>query len=290
MIEIHFQRIEDATPFYQLIKKNLVSSQPDKTILLDEDRNIVVIMTNELPDDCFFELKKMFFDYILQIKCEDWFRALITEQYFYTDEEEIRQILDIIHSILEGEREDIAMFIKDIDIKAVLKHAVNHIMKKTISFSFDSFVKFSLRPFKDKLEKYVEISIDEYKMEQEYQVFIQTLREFISNRSPRLNSLHLLFDEEVIFFDEQFLEIKRIELIKMIDRKLLFNHPVYVDSTTIAPLLSIAPQAIYVYSREQDQPLIRTIRNIFEEKVLVDNVSVFEERRHLYSQIKKRIP
>lgn len=118
-------------------------------------------------------------------------------------------------------------------------------MKKKISFSFDSFVTFRLRPFINRLEKYVELSIDEYKMEQEYQMFIQTLRDFISSRSAQKNSLHLLIDEEVMFFNEHFSEIKRIELTKMIDRKLLFNHPVYVDSTTIAPLLSIAPQFIF---------------------------------------------
>ena len=31
----------------------------------------------------------------------------------------------------------------------------------------------------NELEKYVELSLDEYKMEQEYQMFIQTLREFL---------------------------------------------------------------------------------------------------------------
>lgn len=59
----------------------------------------------------------------------------------------------------------------------------------------------------------------------------------------------------------------------MIDRKLLFNHPVYVDSATIAPLLSIAPATIFLYTEEPDQPLIRTIVNIFEERVSIKPVS-----------------
>lgn len=287
MIEIHFQRIEDTTAFYQQIKKSL-SSQPDNPILLDEDRHIVKIFTETLTEPSFHEIKKVFYHFILHTKCDDWFRALITDRYFYTDEEEIQQILEIIHSILEGERTELSVFLKDAAEKNILKQAINQVMKKEISFSFDSFVTFRLRPFINRLEKYVELSIDEYKMEQEYQMFIQTLRDFISCRSAQKNSLHLLIDDEVMFFNEQFSEIKRIELTKMIDRKLLFNHPVYVDSTTIAPLLSIAPQFIFLYSKDPDQPLIRTIQNIFEERVFVESVSRFQERQQLYlSEINK---
>ncbi len=119
------------------------------------------------------------------------------------------------------------------------------------------------------LESYVEISIDEYKMEQEYQMFVQTLREFLANREPKIETLHLLFDEEITFYNEQFEEIKRGELTRMIDRKLLFNHPIYVDSASIAPLLSIAPTNILIYTNDPDAPLVRTIKNIFEERVTI---------------------
>ena len=60
----------------------------------------------------------------------------------------------------------------------------------------------------------MEISIDEYKMEQEYQMFVQTLRDFLSIGNPKWTCLHLLFDEEITFYNEQFEEIKRGELIK----------------------------------------------------------------------------
>lgn len=290
MIEIHFQRIEDATPFYQLIKKNLLYYKIDNQILLNEDHNIIRIQTEKMSDQAFKILKHSFYQFILHSKCDDWFRSLITEQYYYHDEGEIQQILDIIHSILEGERKELAIFIKEAEEKNILKQAINHVIKRTISFSFDSFVKFRLRGFIKKLEKYVELSIDEYKMEQEYQVFIQTLRDFISKRQALVNRLHLLIDEEVMFFNEQFSEIKRVELTKMIDRKLLFNHPVYVDSTTIAPLLSIAPESIHLYSKDPEQPLIRTIQNIFEERVYIENMIVFKERQQKHSEFKKRIP
>ena len=59
------------------------------------------------------------------------------------------------------------------------------------------------------------------------------------------------------------------ELSKMVDRKLLINHPIYIDSATIAPLLSIAPDQIFFYSVEPEKPIIRTISNIFEERLII---------------------
>lgn len=290
LIEIHFQQREDAMPFYRLLKKNLLTSQPANHILLDEDNLVIKIRTEALTEQAFYEIKKQFYHFILHTKCDEWFRKIITEQFFYSDEEEIAQILEIIHSILEGERKELADFVKDAEEKNLLKQSIHHVMKKDISFSFDSFVKFRLREFCSRLDKYVELSIDEYKMEQEYQMFIQTLREFISTRSALVHCLHILIDDDVMFFDEQFFEIKRMQLTKMIDRKLLINHPIYVDSTTIAPLLSIAPNSIYLYSKEPDQPLIRTIRNIFEERVVIESISVFKQRKLERLENEKRIP
>ncbi|HJV30815.1 MAG TPA: sporulation protein YtxC, partial [Bacillales bacterium] len=116
-----------------------------------------------------------------------------------------------------------------------------------------------------------------YKMEQEYQMFVQTLREFLQNRDPKINILHLIFGEEMIFYNADFEEIKRSDLFKMIDRKLLFNHPVYVDSASIAPLLSIAPTVIYLYTKNPEEPLIRTIKNIFEERVIIHTFQEIHE-------------
>jgi hypothetical protein len=94
-----------------------------------------------------------------------------------------------------------------------------------------------------------------------------------------MDMLHLLIDEEITFFNEQFLEIKRGELTRMIDRKLLVNHPVYVDSASIAPLLSLAPTTIFIYTKDPEDPLVRTIKNIFEERVIIKSFAVLREMK-----------
>ncbi|MFE8696968.1 putative sporulation protein YtxC [Cytobacillus sp. FJAT-53684] len=286
MIEIIFQKNEDATDFYGYLQLFLASSAlSNKNILQFEDQHIVKINIKPNMKEHLAIIQEAFYQFIVKSKQDNWFRRILADHYYYQDVEEQQQILEIIHSILEGNREDLAAFVSELDVERDLKATISQIFQENIAFSFDSFVKFRMRPLMNQLAKYVEISIDEYKMEQEYQMFIQTLRDFLSGRDAKLNQIHLLLDDGVHFFDEHFYEIKRPDLTRMIDRKLLFNHPVYVDSVTIAPLLSIAPSAIYLYSEEIDQPLVRTIQNIFEERLILNSIAVFYNSKRQFSFI-----
>jgi putative sporulation protein YtxC len=254
-----------------------LSAFPAETgkILFDEERKKLRIHSDDLPKEAFYTIKEGVYEFIAIKKRDDWFRGILSERFFYQDTGEQDQILDIIYSVIEGHREDLASFVAGSDEKGYVLEAINEIFKGSISFSFDSFVMFRLKPFLDVLRSYVEIAIDEYKLEQEYQMFIQTLREFLCGRTPQHEHVHLKLDNETVFFNSDFVEIKRNELVKGIDRKLLGNHPVYVDSVTIAPLLSMAPLTIYLYTDEPEQPLVRTIGNIFEERVKLCPLKAF---------------
>lgn len=276
MIEIIFRKKQDAWKLYQHLITRLASWQETNVILLNEDRNRVQIPEEFFKDGLLTELKNSFYDFLILTKRDDWFRSILADGYFFTDEEEQEQIIDIIYSVLEGEREELTPFLEGFDEEGNIKQAINEIFNEKISFSFDSFVKFRLKVYLERLSQWLEVAIDEYKMEQEYQVFIHTLRNFLADRNSQMNHLYLIIGENMSFYNQHFTELKRSDLFKAIDRRLLVNHPVYVDSATIAPLLSIAPNRIYLYTDDQQQPLVRTILNIFEERVEVSPISAFE--------------
>ncbi|MDQ0412956.1 MULTISPECIES: sporulation protein YtxC [Mesobacillus] len=279
MIEIIFQKNEDAWKLYQYLVTRLASLQEKSSILLNEDQNRVLIPEAFFATGKLAELKICLHDFILKLKRDDWLRSILAESYFYTEREEQDQILDILYSVLEGNRKELATFIEGVEEPGDIKKSINDILDERISFSFDSFVVFRLKAYFEQLTKWIEIAIDEYKMEQEYQVFLHTLRSFLKDRSPQMPYLYLVIDENMAFFNQEFTEMKRNELVKTIDRRLLVNHPVYVDSGTIAPLLSIAPQTIFLYTDDAHQPLVRTIINLFEERVKINPISTFEQER-----------
>jgi putative sporulation protein YtxC len=288
LIEIHFRHKEDARRLYLFLQQQSLDYESiNKNILHDEDSHIVqcsdkdgsISMEN---NEWVQEVKKALLQFIITIKLNDWLRHILSDHYHYRDEEEQQQIIEIVHSVLDGKLEELTVFLPKMDIKEHLAMRVNDWFQEKTIFFFDSFVTFRLGSFMNELKKYVELSLDEYKMEQEYQMFIQTLREFLLDREPKMEQLHLLLSDVITFFDDCFVEIKRGELAKMVDRKLLINHPVYIDSVTIAPLLSIAPKQIYIYSDDPDQPIIRTIRNIFEERLISRPLSAFMGYKNLF--------
>lgn len=269
MAEIIFQSKNDAEKFYHHLLQVLKFTPENEKVLLNEDHHILKIMSCKLSHDCLDQIRKAFYEFVTEVKRDDWFKGILAENYYFKDPEEQRHVMEIIYSILEGERKDLEVFLEKTNQELRIKEAIDQVFQENISLSFDSFIKFRLRPYLLDLESYVKISIDEYKMEQEFQIFVQTLREFLQDRTPKMEILHLLLDEEIIFYNENLEEIKRGELIKMIDRKLLSNHPVYVDSASIAPLLSIAPTTIFLYAKNPEEALVRTICNIFEERVRI---------------------
>lgn len=288
LIEIIFQNRNDAEELFHHSTKALSLPECEINILQNEDQHIVRILIGKDDEKVSIEhLKEIFYTFLINSKRDAWFKRIMAENFFYEDEDEQQQILEIIHSILEGEREDLATFVKGFDVQGELRGTIDRMIENDLSFSYDSFVKFRIRPLMEQLTKFVEISIDEYKMEQEYQMFIQTLRDFLTARTKKMDIIHLLIEEGTSFYNSQFSKITRTELTMMIDRRLLFNHPVYIDSVTIAPLLSIAPTSIYLYTNDEDQPLVRTIRNIFEERLTLLPIDAFEA--HKASFEKQRI-
>jgi putative sporulation protein YtxC len=278
LVEIIFQNKEDVNKLYSKLRSKILFCDE---ILLFEERQTIKINVGLLDEHFKVMVTDVFYAFILKSKRDDWLRKILSEQFYYEDFDEQQQILEIIYSIIDGENEELAEFIDDQFEEIAVKDAVSDLLQDSnIAFSFEAFVKFRLRGYLEKLLRYVEIAIDEYKMEQEYQVFIQTLREFLHSRQEKAHQLHLVYDEEPTFFNEKFEEIKKSDLARMIDRKLLSNHPVYVDSVTIAPLLSIAPKQIYLYTSNSDEPLIRTLKNIFEERVIVKPIQLFENARN----------
>ncbi|WP_253701573.1 sporulation protein YtxC [Bacillus sp. FJAT-27445] len=262
-----FENGHDARSFYTHVQKYLKEAGHRSDIQLIEDSHCIKIIYGSLTGDSFNNMKLAFWEYITGAKWDEWFRTLLQETYYFSDQAEQQQIIDIMHSILEGDRRELSVFLGQNGAEGYVKESIGQMLREGTAFSFDSFVKFRLRPFFDYMEEVAALSIDEYKMEQEYLIFIESLREFVQGRPARMELLHVLAGEEITFYDEKLVEIRRAELVKMIDRKLLINHPVYVDSYSIAPLLSIAPAAIHLYAEEPEVPLIRTILNIFEERV-----------------------
>jgi valyl-tRNA synthetase len=106
LAEIIFHSKDDTQKFYHHLLRFLHFTPDNQMILLNEDRHIVQILEDGLSNQYLEKVKKAFYEFIIKIKRDDWIRGILKENYYHEDPEEQQQIMDILYSIIQGERQD----------------------------------------------------------------------------------------------------------------------------------------------------------------------------------------
>ena len=205
-------------------------------------------------------------------------REIIQNRYLFQDEDEIEHIAEMAMLMWEGE----VVYHGANDLPEKLRNRVSNLFREIVSeqvpFSFQSLWSFRMRAIQDEFVSLVGIAIDEYKLEQDYQEFIFLLRGLLEVRRPLLEEVHLVYKDEFFFYNQHFQLISKRNLANAIDRKLMAENPMFVDSNTIAPLVSMAPRKIFIYAEDEDIRIIRTLKKIFEERIIIAHPNRFADR------------
>ncbi|MFJ7744332.1 sporulation protein YtxC [Peribacillus sp. NPDC097295] len=275
-MQISFQNDSEALKLLKLISVHPFGAEFEPYIELFPQQGLLVDMT-ELEDEKWLTLlSEVFHSFLIEEKTLPVLKQIIISKFFYREQEEIDAIIEIALSIIDGDnskgRGD--LFCKE---KQSIKDGLKSIVAGKVSFSFDSFTTFRLRSFRHALEKYAGLAIDEYKLEQDYQNFIAMLRDRLHEQESKLSRLHLVYRDGVQFYDHELGRLDRRKLTSMIDRKLLADSSFFLDTVILAPLLSIAPTSLYIYTDNKEEGLIQTMTRIFEERATVLPLSAFRQ-------------
>ncbi|WP_404444344.1 hypothetical protein LG307_16760 [Sutcliffiella horikoshii] len=264
MFEISFRNESDANAIYL----NLLEKNPESDSILSLHKEKIVV---ESKDVHFYRntIAPVLKYYIHRTKEKEWILSVLENSFYYKEEEEQEQILCILQSILLGERTDIPNLPAIDQRDAQLETVMQSFFQEPVSFSFDSFIMFRLKEYFEGLQVFVEAAIDEYKLEQEYQSFVHQLRELLTTTDSKLDELHLVYQYQFDFYDKSFSHIPKNQLIKFMNRTHFNNYSYYIDSVVLAPLVSIAPKKLFLYTDHTEHQLVETIRNIFEERAVV---------------------
>ncbi|WP_051348553.1 sporulation protein YtxC [Peribacillus kribbensis] len=280
MVSIFFEHDREAWKIYQLVLHGNKSTEIDEWIRYIPGKGLDIEELDENLQERVERLSWALQKFITAAKVFSWIEGIIRAKFYYQDQHEIDQIAYIARSIYETS-ETYQNNKTHTEDRIIIAEHLRGMLLSGVSFSFDSFATFRLKGRQEALLPVVEQAIDEYKLEQDYQNFIQTLREYMCAQTSKLSALHLLHDGLLHFYTDSFKKLESGELFKFIDRKLLSENPMYIDSGTIAPLISIAPQKLFVYTDELESGLIQTITRIFEERsVLKSKKSFFKEKAY----------
>lgn len=277
MVRISFQDDAEALTLLQFISNHSLGNELHRFIQYSKGHGLIFHIEDQFLEKLLVMLTDVLHHFLLEEKWQQTLEQIITQKFFYRERDEIEGILQIAASILEGKKKKAQgpLFKEE---KHLIKNGLQAILSEKRSFSFDSFITFRLKAFYHSLEKFAMLAIDEYKLEQDYQNFIATLRDFLHKREPKMSYLHLVYRDAFHFYDHTFRKLERFEITEFIDRQLLTESSIYIDSVTLAPLLSIAPERLFIYTDDTEQGLIQTVKRIFEERSLVLPLHTFFEQ------------
>jgi putative sporulation protein YtxC len=154
--------------------------------------------------------------------------------------------------------------------KQVLSEQLKLSLEETPRLSLDGFLKFRLQDYTDELREIAEYAIDEFMMDRQYQEFISLLQYFVYIQEAKIPVVHLIHKgghEFVILND-------RLELIDANEFDATFKLEVLekdinFEDMIVSTLITVSPANIYIHTRDPEMTVIKTIRQIFEDRTTV---------------------
>mgnify|MGYP001945767748 CR=1 FL=1 len=204
----------------------------------------------------------------------NWIRQIVKNCYYYSNKEEVGRIVEITYSMISDGAADLEQIIKDNKPRDyLLKLFRDNVKQKNIHF--DSIVNFRFQQYKSELIDLVGIAIDEFKREEDYQSFIQSLREYIAKKEPKYSIVHILQGNDFTFFKSDGQAFSNMELKMLIQREPLYIVGLDEEELNLTPLLAMAPREVRIYGDNPTDAKTLTVINIFQEKVEMESAEKF---------------
>ncbi|WP_347549340.1 sporulation protein YtxC [Pseudalkalibacillus hwajinpoensis] len=263
LISITFNSTSDFQFVQEQLQKVLDSK---KQLIVDQGGLMVSVAIEPYDTKTCFNISKCLALCVTTIYENQWMDQLLRSTYFFQDDDEIAEISAIARSIGEGDREDVPGAMRFTNREKLVLEAAYACIEQGGTISFDSFIRFRMRPYRSLLNALVGEAIDEYKLEQEYQNFVDALRFFLKKREPIEKRVVLVFDGDYRLYDSQGrdLPLQMEQLSGELPDGLRVDD---IDPDILLPLLILAPEEIYLYTDHSEEGLAQTIRNVFEERL-----------------------
>ncbi|NPV93399.1 MAG: hypothetical protein HPY50_21805 [Firmicutes bacterium] len=165
--------------------------------------------------------------------------------------------------------------------KGRIQYQTMEFLKENNQLIIDGLINFRLKEYLEQLKEAVELAVEEYQLEKEYQEFIRLLQYFVEIQEPRVSQAHVMIHSGGTFrildakgnpvngeYEEGF-------LLDVVDKDINY------EDLLISTLITIAPRRIVIHTSEQSKlnSAVTTIERVFGRRV--DTCRGCEECRRL---------
>lgn len=219
-------------------------------------------------------MAKAMVDVFINFQLSDEIKEIIMEDYYYKNDDEINHILELTYQILKDQQRPVNKKSRTRPIPFLLTLFMGNISSSSTVY-YQSMIRFQLNTFKGLLKDDIGLAIDEFKLEEDHQEFVEVLRSYIVKKEPVYGEVHVLQGSNFSFYRSNGKHFTTMEL-----RHMMYQEPLYIvgldsDELNLAPLIAIAPEKVFIYGDNPSDPKTLTIINVFQERVIFQPASHF---------------
>ncbi|KQX51784.1 putative sporulation protein YtxC [Paenibacillus sp. Root444D2] len=154
--------------------------------------------------------------------------------------------------------------------KQMLSEQLVQTLEETPRLSLDGFLKFRLQDYTEELREIAEYAIDEFMMDRQYQEFISLLQYFVYIQEAKIPVAHLIHKggHEFVILNDQLELIDANEFDTTFKLEVL-EKDINFEDMIVSTLITVSPANIYIHTRDPELTIIKTIRQIFEDRTTV---------------------
>lgn len=207
---------------------------------------------------------------------------LLSQNYFYFDNEDIRSIKSLCNMILSENfnistnnilinNSAIYNLTEDININNRKKLLYNDMLKyiyNNKAIFLDGLIPFRINSYLNSLDEFVDLAVSQFVVNREYSEFIELLKVYIHSKPPQIDLVHLIYiNEESILLDnnKNIIALTRNNL----DSQYLSDISFSSNDYALNSLLSLLPRKIILHLVSPNDDFINTLKLIFEDSLSI---------------------
>lgn len=243
-----------------------------------EEKDNKLIFSSE--DIAFLQLKisEILTEYIISFEEEVLLKSLINLDYAFLTSSEKLNVLNTSIKLIKNHDNDFLRMLILLKRRFLIKQNILEYLSENNYLNLSGFIQFRLSSYKKMLFELIQKVVDDYKLQKEYNEFIDMLKCFVESQKNRSPKLHVIFEEngEYLILDEKNKNITKNcfeEFIETKEKNNLNNEDVLISS-----LITLAPRKLLLHfeSENYNKKIVNTIEQIFENKVSISSEPLLE--------------
>ncbi|WP_157967360.1 MULTISPECIES: sporulation protein YtxC [Paraliobacillus] len=198
---------------------------------------------------------------------------IIRYNYYYQNEEEINHILKITMDMILGD--ELTFFTASNEIKTTISEWFSEYTIDGV-LDYEACVEANQLAADTILLELVGRAIDEWKQEEEYQDFVNAIREYVANSSFKCENIYMVQGKnDFLFYREDGHLYTTKELKIKIKQEPMYIVGLDENELNLTPILALKPKSIFIYGDDPSEGKTVSLINIFEEQVTFKPLNQF---------------